>query len=73
MTQLERLVSEKMEWGEKLRKVTNQRDRLLETCREIGQRGPVDGYGSKGAILLRLVGMQSIARAAVTEYEKTEH
>jgi len=38
---------------------------MLEALRDIAGRGPVPGYGSAGALLVRLAGIQSIARAAV--------
>lgn len=44
-------------------------DKLREALREISTRGPVEGYRSKSALMLRLVGTQSIARAALKECE----
>ncbi len=38
---------------------------LLAALGEIAERAPVPGYGSAGALLLRLVGTQTIARAAL--------
>ena len=41
--------------------------RLREALEEIAGRGPIKGYGSPFAVLLRLVGTQSIARAALAK------
>ncbi len=40
---------------------------LVEALKEISERGPVEGYGSAGALHLRLVATQSIARAALSK------
>ncbi len=42
-----------------------ERDKLRAALEDIAQRGPVPGYGSASALLLRLVGTQSTARAAL--------
>lgn len=39
--------------------------KLRAALTEIAQRGPVEGYSSRDAILLRLVATQSIARDAL--------
>jgi len=38
---------------------------MLAALEDIAGRGPVPGYGSAGALLVRLAGIQSIARAAL--------
>lgn len=38
---------------------------LLLTLTEIANRGPIKGYTSAGALLLRLVATQSLARSAI--------
>ena len=40
---------------------------LREALEEIAERGPIDGYSAPSAILLRLVGSQSVARAALAK------
>jgi hypothetical protein len=40
---------------------------LLTALREIAERGPVDGYTSAAALRLRLMGIQTIARAAIAK------
>ena len=45
---------------------------LLAALKEIADRGPIDGYGSASALMLRLVGTQSIARAVIAKAEGTE-
>lgn len=42
-----------------------ERDKLRAALAEIAERGPVNGYGSRDAVLLRLVATQSIARDAL--------
>ena len=39
---------------------------MLAALEDIAGRGPVLGYGSAGALLIRLAGIQSIARAALS-------
>lgn len=48
-----------------LARVTAQRDALRDALSEVAARGPVPGYERADAIRLRLVGSQSIARAAL--------
>ena len=38
---------------------------MLAALEDIAGRGPVPGYGSAGALLVRLAGIQSLARAAL--------
>jgi len=39
---------------------------MLAALEDIAGRGPVPGYGSAGALLVRLAGIQSMARAALS-------
>lgn len=45
---------------------------LLESLRDIAERGPVEGYTSADALKLRLVLTQTIARAAIAKAERGE-
>lgn len=40
---------------------------MIAALEEISERGPVPGYGAPSALMLRLVGTQSIARAALNK------
>ena len=47
--------------------LTAENTMLREALEEIAGRGPIKGYGSPSAVLLRLVGTQSIARSALAK------
>jgi hypothetical protein len=47
-----------------------ERDELLASLQEIANRGVVPGYTTSSALMLRLVGSQSVARAAIEEASK---
>ncbi len=42
---------------------------LVAALRDISERGPIEGYGSQSALMLRLAGTQSIARSALAKIE----
>lgn len=44
-----------------------QDNEMLKALKEIAARGPVEGYSSAGALLLRLTATQAIARAAIAK------
>lgn len=51
-------------------RITRLNEELLAALKEIAERGPIDGYSSAGALRLRLVATQSIARAAIAKAEQ---
>lgn len=46
---------------------TTAMSEMLKALEKIAARGPIEGYGSAGALRLRLVAMQSVARAAIAK------
>lgn len=59
--------SELVQFATGLSQLRTENAKLRAALMEVATRGPVDNYLSKPALLVRLVGTQTIARAALQE------
>ena len=69
LTPIEAMRQDRKKIMAKLETLSAENAMLREALEEIAERGPIDGYSAPSAILLRLVGSQSVARAALAKGE----